>query len=226
MDAVYESRRSDSPYVHTIWRVGVEHDNSPVCPADSRWNLLFARRGSQARVTVEGPTTQHVPKNQFEGSEFLVIKFHLGIYMPRLPVSDVVNTDALLPEAAGKTFWLNGSAWEYPSFENVETFVARLAREGLLVREPVVAAVLQDQQPQPVSFRTVRRRFLTSTGLTPKAIQQIERANQAMELLERGVSILDTVYEAGYADQPHLTRALRRYIGTTPAQIARLSQPA
>jgi methylphosphotriester-DNA--protein-cysteine methyltransferase len=71
----------------------------------------------------------------------------------------------------------------------------------------------------------VRRRFLSAIGLTPKIIQQIERAHKAAALLEHGVSILDTVYQAGYADQPHLTRSLKRFIGHSPAQIARISQP-
>jgi AraC-like DNA-binding protein len=43
-----------------------------------------------------------------------------------------------------------------------------------------------------------------------------------MMLLEQGVSILDTVEQAGYFDQPHLTRSLKRYVGYTPAQILRL----
>jgi hypothetical protein len=34
-------------------------------------------------------------------------------------------------------------------------------------------------------------------------------------------SILDTVDLAGYADQPHLTGSLKRYMGQTPAQILR-----
>jgi AraC-like DNA-binding protein len=38
--------------------------------------------------------------------------------------------------------------------------------------------------------------------------------------LRQGVSILDTVEQAGYADQPHLTRSLKRLIGQTPAQLA------
>jgi hypothetical protein len=39
-------------------------------------------------------------------------------------------------------------------------------------------------------------------------------------LLRHGVSILDTTYELGYLDQPHLTRSLKPWIGHTPAQIA------
>ena len=225
MSAIFEGRLSDSPYIEIIWRGHVERDYSPVCPADVRWNLLFAKKDRRVRVSVEGATSQHVPKTQFEGSEFLVIKFKLGIFMPTLSVGNLVNRDAILPEAASRSFWLNGSAWQLPTFDNVETFVDRLARDGLLLREPIVNAVLQEQ-PLAISPRTVRRRFLSATGLTHKTIQQIERAQRAAALLEQGVSILDAVYQVGYADQPHLTRSLKRFYGQTPAQIARLGQTA
>src|SRR5438270_126041 len=44
-------------------------------------------------------------------------------------------------------------------------------------------------------------------------------------LLKQGVSILDTVEQAGYFDQPHLTRSLKYLIGQTPAQILEKSRP-
>jgi len=224
MSAIFEGRKSDSPYVEIVWRGRVEHDYSPVCPADVRWNLLFTKRGRQIRVSAEGPTTKSILKNQFEDTEFLVVKFKLGLFMPHLPVKNLVDGDVVLPEASSKSFWLYGSAWQLPDFDNVETFVDRLVREGLLVGDPVVSAVLQ-AQPQAVSVRTVRRRFLQATGLTQGSIQQIERAQQAAALLGQGVPILDAVYEAGYADQPHMTRSLKRFYGQTPAQIARINQP-
>jgi hypothetical protein len=206
-----------------IWRGHVEHDYRPVCPADVRWNLLFTKQNRKVRVSAEGATSQYVPKIQIEGTEFLVIKFKLGVFMPYLPAGNLLNADAILPEAASQTFWLNGSSWQLPAFDNAETFVDRLVRNNVLVREPVVNAVLHDQ-PLAVSSRTVRRRFLRATGLTPMTIQQIERAKQAAVLLEQGVPILDTVFQLGYADQPHMTRSLKRFIGQTPAQIARTNQ--
>ncbi|MBZ0289825.1 MAG: AraC family transcriptional regulator [Anaerolineae bacterium] len=219
MSAIFEGRPSDSPYVEYIWRGRGERDYQPVCPADVRWNLLFMRRNGQVRVTAEGATTQYVPKDQFEGTEFLVIKFRLGTYLPYLPPQNFLNDDAELPEAAGRSFWLNSFAWQFPDFENVESFVERLVREDLLITDPVVKDVLDDRLPE-TSSRTVRRRFLRSTGLTYGAIQQIERAKEAAALLQNGVPILDVVDEMGYADQPHLTRSLRRFVGTTPGQIA------
>ncbi len=218
MKSVFEGRRSDSPYIDMIWRGYTPSNYAPTCPADTRWNLLLIKQQDSIKVTVEGPTTQAVSKFRQDEAEFLVIKFQLGAFFPYLPVTNLVNTDAELPGGTNHSFWLNGSTWELPTFENAETFVERLVREGVLVMDALVNDVLQNQTPY-FSSRTVRRRFIQSTGLTPKALQQIERAQQAATLLENGGSILDTVYAAGYADQPHLTRSLKRYYGQTPAQI-------
>jgi hypothetical protein len=220
MSAIFEGRSSDSPYIEYIWRGRVVGEYNPVCPADVRWNLLFLKRDGQVRVTAEGATTHFVPKTQVVGTEFLVIKFKLGTYIPYLPPKNLVDEDALLPDASSRSFWMNGSAWQLPDFENVETFVERMVKQDLLITDPIVKDVLHAHYPA-TSSRTVRRRFLHSTGLTHGAIQQIERAQKAAALLEQGVPILDVVDQAGYADQPHLTRSLRRFIGFTPAQIVR-----
>jgi hypothetical protein len=137
--------------------------------------------------------------------------------MPHLPVSDLVDGDIDLPDASGKSFWLNGSARQFPNYENADTFVDRLVRESLLDCDPIIEPVLRGE-PQDLSPRSIQRRFLQATGLTQGAIRKIERARHATMLLQQGVSILHTVERAGYSDQAHLTRALKPLIGKTPAQ--------
>jgi AraC-like DNA-binding protein len=78
-----------------------------------------------------------------------------------------------------------------------------------------------EERPLDMSLRTVQRRFLQATGLSPVTIRQINRAQEAMTLLQEGVSILDTVTELKYSDQAHLTRSLKQFMGQTPAQVAR-----
>jgi AraC-like DNA-binding protein len=51
-------------------------------------------------------------------------------------------------------------------------------------------------------------------------VRQIERAHAAADLLRGGVPLLDVVDQAGYFDQPHMTRSLKRFLGQTPVQIA------
>jgi AraC-like DNA-binding protein len=138
--------------------------------------------------------------------------------LPILPVDQLVDNALTLPGAGSRSFWLNGSAWEYPTFDNVDVFLNRLMRKDLIVRDPVVKAALQGRQ-MDLSLRSVQRRIRHTTGLTHAVIKQIERAHQAVALLETGTSILDVVERAGYADQPHLTRSLRRFIGHTPSRI-------
>jgi len=135
-----------------------------------------------------------------------------------LPGSLRDHKDVTLPPATARSFWLNGSAVEYPSFDNAETFVGRLAKAGALSRDSVVEDTLL-RRPGDLSLRSVQRRFLRSTGVTYATFHQIERARYATILLREGVSILDVVSRLGYFDQAHLTRSLRRFIGETPTKI-------
>jgi hypothetical protein len=224
MSIIYEERSSDSPYVETITRGWTESDGSTIRPAEVHWHMVFVRHNGRIQPLVVGPWTSAGVASWAEGAEILWIKFKLGTFMPHLPTRDFLDVETVLPGAASQSFWLNGSAWQFPDYDNVETFVDRLVREDVLVRDSIVNTVLQDQ-PQEMASRTVRHRFLRTTGLTQSHIRQMKRAQQATALLQQGVSILETVYEVGYFDQPHMTRALKQFIGHTPGQIVQMSEP-
>ena len=221
MSRIYEERLSDSPYVEKVGHFCVVGDCTQVCGAGLLWNMMLVSYKGQRSLSIWRPETQSGLMKFPEGAEFLFIQFKLGRFMPRMPINEIADKGVFLPDATSKSFWLDGSAWQYPDYENVDTFVDWMVRDGLLAHEPVVDAVLHNQ-PQDMASRTIRQRFLQATGLTRSYIDQLERAQQAAILLESGMSILDTVEQAGYADQPHLTRSLKRFIGQTPAQIARI----
>jgi AraC-like DNA-binding protein len=103
--------------------------------------------------------------------------------------------------------------------------VERLVREGVLARDPVVGAASTGRPPQGLSPRTLRHRFLRATGLAQGAVLQVERANRAAAHLRRGVPIPDVIHEAGYFDQSHMTRSLKRWVGRTPDRIASARGP-
>jgi AraC-like DNA-binding protein len=224
MGFVVEQRASDSPYVETVMQGRTVGAGTTIRPAECHWHMVLVRHRGDARLLVVGPLTTAGVVSYTEGAEILWIKFKLGTFMPHRPIREFVDTETLLPEAASQSFWLNGSAWRFPDYENADTFVDRLAQEEVLAWDPVVNSVLQRQQ-QELSSRTVRHRFLHATGLSQNQIQQVERAQRAELLLRQGLSILDTVEEAGYSDQPHLTRSLKQWIGYTPVQLMRLSAP-
>ncbi len=223
IEVPFESRESDSPYIEAVWRSRAGSNYAPVCPASNRWHLLFLRKDGKVNVSVEGPLTRATAVSQPEGTEWFGVTFRLGTFLPSVPARKLLDERAILPLATKTSFGLASSSFQLPNYENVETFVERLVREEMLVVDPVVQAVLAGQTPE-MSLRTVRRRFLWATGLTYKAIEQIERANHAAALLEQGASLLEATYQAGYADQPHMTRSLKHFIGFTPAQIAQVGK--
>jgi hypothetical protein len=222
MTLIYEERVSDSPYIETVTRGWTESDGSVIRPADVHWHMVFARHKGRFHPFVVGSPKTAGTASWTAGAEVLWIKFKLGAFMPHLAAKHYVDTETLLPDASNRSFWLKGSAWEFPDYDNVEGFVKRLVREAVLVLDPVVRSALQDQSP-PVAPRTLRHRFLQATGLSQNHIRQFARAQRAVGLLRQGVSIVDTVYQAGYFDQPHLTRALKQFFGHTPAQLIHLA---
>ena len=212
-------RYSDSPYVERVWQARSDGGGSFISTAESHWEMVVTKYQRSTILTVRGPETQATAAYGPPDTEFMGIVFKMGAFMPNFPVSMVADRNDLnLPQAGDNSFWLDSSAWEFPNFENADTFINRLVREGLLVHDPVIDVALREQ-PQDVSRRTIQRRFLRATGLTFNTVFQIQRARYTTNLLRQGVSILDAVEQAGYADQAHLTRALIHFIGLSPAQI-------
>ena len=215
---VFEDRPSDSPLVERVWRCHSERAGTFLSVAASHCEMVLTRHRGKTLLTLRGPetraTTIHCPAD----GEWLGIRFSLGTFLTHYPAATLIDrSDVNLP-SDGRSFWLQGSAWEYPGFENAECLVTRLLRAGLLARDPVVSAAVRGEG-QAQSRRSTQRHFLQATGLTYGDHRRIERARHAATLLQQGVSIRDTVHQAGYFDQAHLTRSLRRLIGETPAQL-------
>jgi AraC-like DNA-binding protein len=174
-------------------------------------------------ITFRGPETRASVADYPAGAEWLGINFNLGAFYSHLPLTGLRDrNDLTLPNATSRSFYIDGSVWDFPRYEDADAFIDRLVREELLAFDPLVGAVL-DGRGRDLSPRSVQSRFLRATGITQVTVKQIERATEAVAMLERGVSIADTIFEAGYFDQAHLTRSLKRFTGRTPGEIARSS---
>ena len=215
---ILEDRPSDSPYVERVWRCHSEGGGSFLSIAECRSELVVTRHQGCVTVTVRGPETRATGLSYPPDAEWLGIRLKPGAFLPSRPARELVDTGVTLPEATPASFWLDGSAWQVPDYDNADTFVAWLVRAGALVIDAAVSAVLRGE-PTDASVRTVQRRFLRATGVTRSAARQIERARYATLLLKRGDSIADATHEAGYFDQPHLNRSLKRLTGQTPAEL-------
>ena len=220
MFLVFDDRPSDSPFVERVWRCRSEGGGRFLSVASSHWEMVVTRVRGETTLTVRGPETKVTELDCPAEGEWIGIRFKLGTFMPKLPVIRLIDgQDVNLAQATARSFWLNASVWDYPDFENAETFVSRLFKSDLITSDSAVEGVLR-AETQAQSQRSIQRHFLYATGMTQTTYRQIQRARYATNLLKAGVPIADVVYEAGYFDQPHLSRSLKRLIGQTPGNVA------
>ena len=215
---LFQTRASDSPWVDTVWTCTSEQVTEMTSVAAVCWGLVFWAREGRAYAAVSGPETRTGLAPVPEGATFVGIEFAVGTSLRSVPTPKLVDGGVELPDATRRSFWLDGVRWETPGSDDAEALVDRLVRAGAVVRDPVVADVRRGHRPE-VSRRTVERRFRAATGLTQGTVRQIERARRAAQLLAAGVPAADVVPRLDYFDEPHLTRALRRYVGRTARQL-------
>jgi hypothetical protein len=202
-----------------MWRTKSVPQGAFISVALPHWQIVFVRAGDgRRRVFMRGPETRATESPIPQDCEFLGIEFNLGVHMPKACVANLADRAFELEVNEHGFFALGGRRWEWPKFDDVDSFVAALAGDGAIVRDHLVEDVLK-RRPTDLTERTLQRRFLHATGMSYGTVRQIRRVERALQLLTRGRTILDTVEQLGFSDQAHLTRAMRRFLGRTPASI-------
>jgi len=124
-----EERPSDSALVERVWRAQSASAGTFFSVAASHVEMVVTRHRGQISMTLRGPETKMTTADYPADSDWIGVRFALGTFVPALlPANLLDRRDVTLPGASTRAFWLNGSAWEYPSFENADVFVSRLIR--------------------------------------------------------------------------------------------------
>ena len=213
-----EHRPSPSPYVARVWRSRSSGVARMAALAHPRWDLVFWEEGGRVSAAVQGPESVAAVAPVPQDATFVGITFALGTTLAHHPVARLVDGSAEVPDVTRRSFRLGGSSWHRPTYDNAESLVRALVREGVLVRDPVVAEAAAGGSPD-LSLRSLQRRFVSTTGLTAGAVRRIDRAREAAVLVQEGVPLSDVVHRLGYFDQPHLARSLRRFVGRTATEL-------
>ena len=205
-----------------VWAAECDSPTDFSSIASANPGIGFARIGGVTTVHLRGPEMRATTLSCPRDSEYFGVDFRLGAYLPMFPPAGLANLrDAMLPTLPDGRILLDGRAWEMPTPQNLDVFTDRLVRAGLLVFDPLVEELGHGGVLRTVPVRTAQSRFVRAVGLSHRKLRLIERARHAARLLRAGSAIADVVSDAGYYDQPHLTRVLRALIGHTPAELAR-----
>jgi len=226
----YRELLQQGPLVACLWqRDAANHARSePVLPdacVDVVWiddhKLLVAGPAT-------GPNTSEIPA----GASVMGVRFRVGAAGAALglPARELLDATVPLEDVWGREARYiaeriaaaHAPATQLTVLANevrnrLDAMPDRLVRAAAGVAQAPVERLADDLG---IGERQLRRRFVTAVGYGPKTLQRVLRFQRFLELARRGGSDLAALaFEAGYADQAHLTRETRRLSGLTPAQL-------
>ena len=214
MSQKHKSRSSTNPLIDRVWHTENLTSGVYVATPDCAWDLLALRFQDGTRaMMLAGQQTKYTDVPYAAGTSAVVISFTASAYLAGLQGDELVDATIMLPNDDAGRFILLGSAFEFPEYDTAEELVASMVGAGILKQDDVVASVLQGR-PKAMSSRTMQRHFHEVTGISRKALDKIRRAQDAVKMLQAGTATAEVAAEVGYSDQSHLTKDLKKIMGS------------
>jgi len=210
LESFYTERQSGLPsLVDHYWHMTESHDGSYPLYMTVKWGFVFSNLSGSYSAKLIGPRTlpTEVPFQQNE--YFWGIVINAEVNLAGYSKKDLLNKVINIPLSTKDIFVLASTPVRLPTYEELDSFVNELVNRRILYTAPIAAVSRRDKQ----------RKIKLYTGLTPKQIEQADRVEQAIAIMNRPMSLLDIAAEAGFSDQAHMTRDFHRLVGYSPADI-------
>ena len=211
-------RKSPTPIIAKIWQAYDIDDEPYITGADGGWNIIIVKDSMHIEVLICTPSSLPSTIHAMRGKEVLGIQLEVGTFVPLPSRTCLINTIIRYTCDSQDHFKYSGSAFEIPRYENVEQFIQKLVRQQVLHTDKVVTDTLAGVRGL-ISNRTIERHFKATTGMSYTYIAQIIRAQKSTEALRSQQPIVRVALDFGYADQSHMTRQIKHFLGHTPLQI-------
>jgi AraC-like DNA-binding protein len=195
---------------------------------------------NDAPPIVVGPWTRAFIAHLPPGSLVVGARFHPGAAggLLSLPLSELLDLSVPLADV-----WSKDVVGSFSSIAGLPDIRAkRAALESAMLRrlssscapDRAVAAAIRAFADHPevriaqvsrrlrMSSRQLQRRFRAAVGYGPKLFQSVLRFQRLLHIAaaaNRTGTLVQSSIEAGYADQPHMTREVRRFSDTSPSAL-------
>jgi len=239
----FHTRFSDHAVVRAVWcrseRLALSKRSQIEPDANCDFIFCFSEEGDIVSSIFAGFDTVAQPFEATPGN-FTYVGIQLqpqaAASMIGADMKDCVNRRLALSELLGSRqsrIWdalerFSRSALAGPeqlSLSHLQPLFGQVRHDSLLVTlqealkgRPFLDTIAEIADDQGFSIRTLERRSLQSTGLTPRELIRIYRFVRARKLYRPGISFAELALAGGFADQAHMSREFRRIAGTPPSR--------
>lgn len=212
----WRERSSELEPIASVWTGRASEITSRTVLADPCISIILVKSKTNAEVILRGPETKPRSEILIPGHTWTGIRLQPGVQLKNFPTQQFTNKFRALPADTNGRFQLAGTLLQFPSFNNAEQLVKQMYDLGCMSGKALNAQELPKQGMSPKSYsRFVKR----NTGLSPYKLHQLQRMAEAFRLLRQGVPAATVASELGFADQAHLARAAKQFLGHTPREL-------
>lgn len=212
----WKERSSELGAIDSVW-TGIASEVTPrTVLADPCISIIFIKGSDSAEVILRGPETKPRGDILLPGYTWIGIRLKPGVQLKNFPTQQFADKLRRLPANRNGQFEFEGTLLKFPDFESVEKLIQQMYDLGYLSGTPLNSQVAPRQG---MSAKSHSRYIKRSTGLSPYKLHQLQRMAEALRLLRQGMPAAKVASELGFADQAHLTRAAKQFLGHTPKEL-------
>lgn len=184
-----------------------------------------------SELIVAGPATRAVVPRVASGEPKLGVRFRVGAAGAALglPAEELLDRSPRIADALPHGAELSERVAEAPDAAARLRLMAGFAAAADAPDPLVRAAALELARPRArvaeacrrlgVSERHLRRRFGAAVGYSPRTLARVLRLQRFLVAARAGGDLAWLAADAGFADQPHLTRECSALAGVSPAAL-------
>jgi hypothetical protein len=186
--------------------------------ADPCISIILVKSNSSTEVIIRGPETKPREELYMPGYTWIGIRLRPGVQLKNFPNQHFTDSFRMLPADSNGRFQFEGTLLQFPDFNNAEQLIEQMHDLGYISGKVINS---QEFPKQGMSSKSYYRFIKRSTGLSPYKLHQLQRMAEAFHLLRQGVPPATVAAELGFADQAHLHRAVKQFLGHTPKELLR-----
>jgi AraC-like DNA-binding protein len=207
-ESFYHETPSQSSFIDHFWDMIDTKSGYYPLYSTVKWGLVFSCLNGATQLRLIGPRTIPTSTSFAKDEYFFGVVINADVNLVSYTKKDLLNQIIDIP-IEDNTFTLCSKVLHVPEYKNIDAFIEHLVSLNILYVTQLSTTSLRDQQ----------RKIKHATGLTAKQIEQAERVDYAISLIDDGHSLSDIATRAEFSDQAHMTRDFKRLVGYSPAQI-------
>lgn len=221
LEITWKERPSKSDLIASVWTCRPNEITPRTVLADPCTSITLIKNAERTKVVLRGLETKPRNEHYMPGTTWISIRLYPGVKLKNFPAQRYIDCSRPIKADSDSSFLFGNTLFRFPEFDKAEELIEQMCRQGYISGR---AISVDEVSKEEMSTKTYARYIKQNTGLSPYKLHQLQRMSKVFKQIQEGVPFATIASEAGFADQAHLHRATRQYLGHTPKELLRWPQ--